>query len=81
MSSEDTTIIKQVASLMTRVGFHNSPREASVKGKRYLTDAVFVVEVERMFDGPVFALVVAKAHKPLPAFHVVDFRIGQDIYG
>jgi len=86
-SHQELTIIKQVASKMTSFGFPNDPRKANARLVTELSDRVQVWELGLMHipdeEGPVpkvFALVINKGHVPVPAYHVVDFRIGNDIY-
>jgi hypothetical protein len=77
------TIIKQVAHRMTVVGFPNNPREATAKLTEKLTEKVEIWAVDGLHPlivHPVYALVVCKGHIPLPAWHVVDFRVGGNIY-
>ena len=83
-TSKETTIIKQVASRMTAVGFPNEPHKAGAKLYLNLTATVEVWSICGMYPEqhePVYALVVNKGHVPLPAWHVVDFRVGSNIYG
>lgn len=86
----DLAIVKQLASKMTGFGFANSPREAKITHVNWLTEGVRVYTVAGLVPvvpGPplpappeVFALVVVKRHSPTWAYHVVDFRVGGDIY-
>lgn len=76
----DLTICKQVAAKMTGFGFENSPQGASVADVGALSKSVYVVRVDGICPAPVFCLVIDKGHVPVPAAHVVDFRVGSDIY-
>jgi len=78
-----TTIIKQVASRMSGVGFPNQPMQSDCSAELHktLTSSIEIWKVNEIVPtGPVFALVVNKGHSPLAAHHVVDFRVGGDIY-
>jgi hypothetical protein len=78
------TIIKQLAHRMTVVGFPNNPRGAEAELFLTFTESVEVWAVKGMHPllvEPVYVLVVNKGHIPLPAWHVVDFRVGGNIYG
>jgi hypothetical protein len=95
MPSKATTIIKQVAAKLTSYGFPNQPMPSvrSVDGgfqtegckaalHLSMTETVEVWEITELVPtGPVYALVVNKGHDPWPAHHVVDFRVGGNIYG
>lgn len=92
MPDKATTIIKQVAAKLTSYGFPNQPvpnvhRDGTTSGCHAalhlsFTDTVEVWEVTDLVPtGPVYALVVNKGHDPWPAHHVVDFRVGGNIYG
>jgi hypothetical protein len=74
------TIIKQLAAKLTGFGFPNYPKEAIVSDVDDLSQNVKVYRVDGMTAGPVWALVVVKGHTPQPAFHVVDFRVGNNLY-
>ena len=86
MPSKATMIIKQVASKMTSFGFRHEPDNARARLCGTLSDTVEVWQVENIHldagghSPVVFALVVNKGHVPLPAHHVVDFRVGNNIY-
>jgi hypothetical protein len=73
-------IIKQVAAKMTAFGLPNNPHGARAGAPEWLSASVGVVEVYGIYPAPVFALVVHKGHAPHEAWHVVDFRVGSDIY-
>lgn len=78
------TIIKQTAHRMTVVGFPSAPHSARAELHLTFTDKVEVWAVHGLHPllvEPVYALVVNKGHVPLPAWHVVDFRVGGNIYG
>ena len=82
MTEKATTIVKQVGSKMTSFGFPNTPHGAEAKLSNTLTDSIEVWSIIHLTKSPepVFALVINKGHAPLPAWHVVDFRVGGDIY-
>jgi hypothetical protein len=74
-------ITKQVAAKLTSFGFANNPREAVVSLVDRLTDAVRVYRVKMTVpEADIYALVVHKGHAPVEAAHVVDFRVGGNIY-
>lgn len=86
MSGEHLTIVKQLAAKLTSFGFANNPRGCVVTHEGNLSSSVSVYAVTNIVDmgggnDTVWALVVFKGHVPLPAYHVVDFRIGSNIYG
>lgn len=89
MDAKHTSIIKQVAARMTAVGFPNDPYRGRPRLHVTLSETVEVWEIrdlnmdlENNSHGPnVYALVVNKGHVPIPAWHVVDFRLGDNIYG
>ena len=82
-SETDLAIIKQCASKLTGFGFPNEPRAATVEVGKQLSDSVYVATVKGLVPGgnDCHALVVIKHHSPVPAHHVVDFRVGTSIYG
>jgi len=87
------TIVKQAAAKLTAWGFPNNPIYRGEFGKfgtaapkavcaRRLTTTVEVWKISEIVpEGDVFVLVILKGHKPQEAYHVVDFRVGDDIYG
>ena len=78
---DSKTILKQLAAKMTSFGFPSEPFQAEVATVASVTPTLFVVRADGLVDGgPVYALVVRKGHIPVPVEHVVDFRIGTDIY-
>jgi hypothetical protein len=77
----DLTIVKQVSARLTDFGFPNNVKKARVTTEGRLGSGVFVVKVEGLVhEQDVYALCINKGHDPQPAWHVVDFRIGNDIY-
>jgi hypothetical protein len=76
----DLTICKQIAAKMTGFGFENALHGATVTDVGAISPAVYVVRVDGICPSPVFALVINKGHVPVAANHVVDFRVGSDIY-
>lgn len=83
-AGRDTVIIKQVASNLEKYGFQASAWHwGKVKSFTPSKDlpSVAVAEVTGLVDGTsVFALVVTKGHRPVKAYHVNDFRVGENIY-
>jgi hypothetical protein len=75
------TIIKQAASKLTSFGFDNDPRNAVATLVEDLSPTVFVYRIEGLTASDVYVLVIRKGHVPLEAHHVVDFRVGGNIYG
>lgn len=76
------TVTKQVASKLTQFGFPNNPRGCTHGEPRRVTDKLFVAQLDGIVEGStVFALCIDKGHIPVPAVHVLDFRVGGDIYG
>lgn len=81
MNAAELAIVKQCAAKATSFGFPNNPHGSTVECVANLSETVWVAKVSGLVDaGDVFALVVDKGHSPLAASHVVDFRIGGDIY-
>ncbi|MDX1644706.1 MAG: hypothetical protein R3244_10150 [Thermoanaerobaculia bacterium] len=82
VSGDELAVIKQVAAKMTSFGFSNAPFNAKARDEaRHLGENTSVWVIDGLTEaGAVYALVVHKGHSPLEAHHVVDFRIGQDIY-
>ncbi len=79
---QELAVIKQCAQRLTSFGFPNEPRAAGFHSVRELSPSVLVVMIGGMMGtgAMVHALVVIKPHRPVPAAHVVDFRVGSDIY-
>ena len=77
----EAAVIKQVAAKMTGFGFPNSPSGAKAHCHGTLSDSIAVFKIVGLAYEDVFALVVEKRHSPSMAWHVVDFRVGTDIYG
>lgn len=76
-----TCIIKQTAARMTAFGFPNDPRAAKVGGQTRLSRNVVTVAVHGLCEATVAVLYVEKGHLPVQAWHVVDFRVGdEDFY-
>jgi hypothetical protein len=95
MDTIHLTIIKQLAAKLTSFGFPNDPKgvveaahdfelakraSVDVTHQDKLSENVSVYRVGGITGGPVFALVVFKPHNPQFAAHVVDFRVGNNIY-
>ncbi len=95
MPTKPWVIINQVAAKMTSYGFPNQTLHETARDDegefttigvkaalhKTLTDSIEVWEITDLVPtGPVYALVVNKGHSPLSAHHVVDFRVGGDIY-
>ena len=77
-----STVTKQVASKLTSFGFPNNPYHSKPYRHETITPTLWVARIEGIVEGGhVYALVINKGHKPVEAHHVVDFRIGSNIYG
>lgn len=81
LTEQEHNLVKQTVAKLTSFGFPNDPRNAHVVLARILSTSVTVWYIQGLIPhNPVFVLVVNKGHSPQIADHVVDFRIGQDIY-
>ena len=77
--TEAECICRQVQAKLTSFGFPTSTRDMEVAEASRLSDTVKVVCLSGS-AAPIYALVVEKRHSPVEAVHVVDFRVGNDIY-
>ncbi len=74
-------VVKQLASKLTGFGFDNSPRDAELVDGKSVTESLSILCYEGIVPGQrVWCLVLNKGHIPVPACHVLDFRIGSNIY-
>ncbi len=86
MTAQQSTIVKQVATRMTAAGFANEPHGAEAEKKTAFSDTVEVWQIHHLTKNlkaqyePVYAMVILNGQSPIPAWHVVDFRVGDDIY-